>query len=330
LAKFGGLGIWESESLIQVMSYAYDPSGIRRSHEEVEGPNRKRTEYLIDPNQDYAQVLEEWGANGPSASALTEETLGKIYIFGDDLISQTEVALDGIATNSFYHYDGLGTTRALSDASGSITDRYSYTAFGENDEAGTSGNTSGATDNNYKYTGEQLDTNLGFYYLRARYMNPNAGRFVSQDSYLGNSMVPISLHKYLYSDASPSNYTDPSGCVTLMELGHSIALMTSLTLTSSAAILYVGGQMASEDSDWIPDGAIATLSVTGSAGASFLEVGADFVYEFRSGKAYSYGFGGLGFGPLSLFKLMMPKAMLWYTVTAKVASPKWFMTQPIA
>jgi RHS repeat-associated protein len=204
----------------KVISYAYDPNGIRRAQEEVEGAIRKRTEYLVDPNQSYAQVLEEWGASGTASGSLLDESLAKTYIFGDDLISQTQVALGGAATNSFYHYDGLGTTRALSDSAGVVTDRNSYTAFGENDP----GDTSGSTDNNFKYTGEQLDPNLGFYYLRARYMSPTTGALVSQDSYMGKADRPLTLNKLIYANDNPVSFTDPSGKFSLLEVSISFSI----------------------------------------------------------------------------------------------------------
>jgi len=47
--------------------------------------------------------------------------------------------------------------------------------------------------------------------LRARYLNPNIGRFWTMDSYEGNTEEPISLHKYLYCSANPANRLDPDG-----------------------------------------------------------------------------------------------------------------------
>jgi len=202
----------------KMISYTYDPNGIRRAQEEASGTMRKRTEYLVDPNQAYAQVLEEWNTNGAATGALPDEALAKTYVFGDDLISQTVVTLDGAATNSFYHYDGLGTTRALSNSAGVVTDRNSYTAFGENDPAGTSGNTAGVTSNNFKYTGEQLDANLGFYYLRARYMSPSVGGFMGMDIFEGERFNPMSFHKYTYAHNSPTMGIDPTGMMNLVEL----------------------------------------------------------------------------------------------------------------
>ena len=42
-------------------------------------------------------------------------------------------------------------------------------------------------------------------------MDTLTGRFISQDSYAGSISDPISLHKYLYANANPVMYSDPSG-----------------------------------------------------------------------------------------------------------------------
>jgi len=100
---------------------------------------------------------------------------------------------------------GQFSTRQLTDASGNVTDTYTYDAFG------LLINRSGATENNYLYTGEQYDPNIGFYYLRARYYNPSIGRFLTMDTWPGSMFEPMSLHKYLYCHGSPVNNWDPSG-----------------------------------------------------------------------------------------------------------------------
>jgi RHS repeat-associated protein len=106
---------------------------------------------------------------------------------------------------SFYGYDGHGSVRFLTDAAGTITDTWDYDAFGNLISR------TGATSNDYLYTGEQLDPNLGFYYLRARYMNPQSGRFATMDAYEGGAYDPGSLHKYTYAENRPSELVDPSG-----------------------------------------------------------------------------------------------------------------------
>ena len=61
------------------------------------------------------------------------------------------------------------------------------------------------------YRGEQYDSDLGLYYLRARYYNPATGRFLSRDPLDGNAKEPASLHKYLYANGDPVNAKDPTG-----------------------------------------------------------------------------------------------------------------------
>ena len=55
------------------------------------------------------------------------------------------------------------------------------------------------------YRGEQYDSDLGLYYLRARYYNPVTGRFLSRDPEDGKTLDPRSLHKYLYAAGDPVN-----------------------------------------------------------------------------------------------------------------------------
>ena len=150
------------------------------------------------------------------------------------------------AVPSYYLQDGQGSTRALTDASGAITDSYSYTAFGETYSQ------SGATPNTYLFTGQQYDAGTGLYSLRARYYNPGLGRFLSRDSaevLYGN---PVELNRYAYAANNPVNYYDPSGYTTneyaptLTFLGITVAkktayrafrFFTAATLLLVAAIL---------------------------------------------------------------------------------------------
>jgi len=81
------------------------------------------------------------------------------------------------------------------------------------------------------YRGEQLDPDLGLYYLRARYMSPLTGRFLSRDLEDGIVADPKTLHKYDYAGGDPVNAIDPTGRSALVEylmpidiidLGHNV------------------------------------------------------------------------------------------------------------
>jgi RHS repeat-associated protein len=95
-----------------------------------------------------------------------------------------------------------------------ITDTYEYDAFG-NEFTVTGGSN---TPNEMMYRGEQWDSDLGLYYLRARCYNPLTGRFMSRDpndpgplDSGGNPSDPKALHKYLYAGGDPVNMIDPAG-----------------------------------------------------------------------------------------------------------------------
>lgn len=61
------------------------------------------------------------------------------------------------------------------------------------------------------YCGEQYDSTLGMYNLRARYYRSSTGTFNQRDDFEGNNDDPITLHKYLYANCDPANVIDPSG-----------------------------------------------------------------------------------------------------------------------
>ena len=75
------------------------------------------------------------------------------------------------------------------------------------------------------YSGQMLDANTGLYNNRARWYDPQIGRFTQLDSFFGNMQDPQSLHKYLYGGADPVNQIDPSG---QFFIGIMIALMGAL------------------------------------------------------------------------------------------------------
>jgi RHS repeat-associated protein len=69
------------------------------------------------------------------------------------------------------------------------------------------------------YRGEQYDSDLGLYYLRARYYNPATGRFLSRDPKDGKAKIPATLHRYLYAIGDPANHVDPKGRESMLETG---------------------------------------------------------------------------------------------------------------
>ncbi len=75
----------------------------------------------------------------------------------------------------------------------------------------------GSTNNSYGFAGEQFDSGLDQYYLRARYYDQSSGRFTRRDDYEGRLGEPLTLHKYLYGNSNPILYTDPSGLLAITD-----------------------------------------------------------------------------------------------------------------
>jgi len=103
-----------------------------------------------------------------------------------------------------------------------------YEAFGEVDYQ------LGTVENKYLFTGEKYDNNVGFYYLRARFYNPQNGRFVNMDTFAGMGFEPKTLHKYLYANGNPSNIIDPSGNFGIGQLMVAISVASILTSSSTS------------------------------------------------------------------------------------------------
>ena len=74
----------------------------------------------------------------------------------------------------------------------------------------------GDTDNPYGYRGEEIDELTCFVYLRARYMNPNTGSFISEDTFGGYMNNPVTMNRYTYANNNPVGYVDPSGNTALL------------------------------------------------------------------------------------------------------------------
>jgi RHS repeat-associated protein len=139
----------------------------------------------------------------PLPVVLSETTGGQTdrYVYGNDLL--TLVSQAGVP--AFYHADGLGSTRALSNLAGQRTDAYSYDAFGA-----TRSHT-GSSGQSFTFAGEQGDGEVGLVFLRARYYDAQIGRFVSQDPHPGVLIDPQSFNKYAYAGNNPVLLADDDG-----------------------------------------------------------------------------------------------------------------------
>jgi RHS repeat-associated protein len=106
------------------------------------------------------------------------------------------------STTSYYEADALGSITSMSSSAGSLAQTYGYDSFGKQTSS------SGSLTNPFQYTARESDPETGLYYYRARYYDPNLGRFTREDP---RKEVLAGLNFYEYVRNSSPNLSDPDG-----------------------------------------------------------------------------------------------------------------------
>ncbi len=114
-----------------------------------------------------------------------------------------------------YHRNQQYSITAVTTSSGSVAERYAYTAYGQPTILDGSGSvlSSSAINNRYTYTGREWDATLGLYHFRARWMSGLAGRFMGRDPIKYWDGPNMNSMKLCVDGVDPYGlaYTDPAG-----------------------------------------------------------------------------------------------------------------------
>ncbi len=166
-----------------VVTFKYDPFGRRLQKGSAAGT----VNYLYDGSNN----VEEVDSSG---------TLLARYAQGDGIDEPLAEARGG--TSGFYEQDGLGSVTSLSRSAGALADTYTYNSFG------ISTASTGTMPNPFQYTARDYDSETGLRYYRARYYDPQIGRFLSEDpiGFMGGS-----ANFFPYVLNNPIRVKDPSG-----------------------------------------------------------------------------------------------------------------------
>ena len=150
------------------------------------------------------------------------------------------------AGGRYYLTDALSSVIAQTNSDRTVQNVYSYSPYGQVTSLGPDGG------NPIQYTAREND-GTGLVYYRARYYEPNVGRFISED--------PVGavggLNFYAYVGGDPLNYTDPTGecpwCIgaaigfgfdlvsQLIENGGNLGCISLSRLAMNTALGAVGG-----------------------------------------------------------------------------------------
>ena len=201
----------------EITSFTYDGYGQRvtksykyeSSMVSLENSNPIRvTQYSYDHS---GRIVKET-CTETFKNSTTTNTHRIVYLYDESGVIGLMYGYNTTALQPYYYQRNLqGDVVAIRNTSGNKVAEYAYDAWG-NCTVVSSTNATLAYYNPIRYRGYYLDRETGFYYLNARYYNPEWRRFISHDdtSYLDpENFSGLNLYAYCYND--PVNYADPSG-----------------------------------------------------------------------------------------------------------------------
>jgi RHS repeat-associated protein len=225
--------VWDFENrLTQIVtpssgsvSYKYDGLGRRIQRTPSSGVS---TNFIYD-GQD---VVKDINSDGTTVE----------YLNGPSIDNKIRQKGSSNSTTYYFSQDHLGSTTALTGTTGKLIERQTYDAYG---------NSTGSTRTRYGYTGRERDALTSLLYYRARFYDPQLGRFISED--------PIGLtggiNSFAYVSNNPQNATDPSGLYDIdvhYYLTYYLALRTGCFSDAVARTIAEGDQRSDQDRDKKP------------------------------------------------------------------------------
>jgi RHS repeat-associated protein len=200
--------------------YKYDGSGkkIEEYFTDIQDPSVV-TRYAYDTTGGLSKLMAETGSN-PTG-------VGSYYIYGVGLMPISQGGSYS-TTRDYYLEDGMGNIRFMTTSSGNRGSYMDYDPFG----------------NLWRDFGESLvdlgfkgeiskDMDGKFYLMRARYYDPEIGRFISRDPISGALSTPQSQNPYSFALNNPIIHSDPTGEV--------VPLVVLMILASGAVGGVTGG-----------------------------------------------------------------------------------------
>jgi len=199
------------------------------------------TTYTYDTNAKLSRLL-----------CKTTNNVTTKYVYGIGLIGEE-------VSNNFktYHFDFRGSTIAITDANGNITDTFAYDSYGKLISR------TGTSEVIFGYNGRDgvVTDDNGLIYMRARYYSPELRRFINADIIAGEISDSTSLNRYSYVNGNPVSYIDPFGLSrdAWIKIGIGVGIVVGLAVVT--AVTWGTGTAA------IAGAALTGAAVSGTIGA---------------------------------------------------------------
>ena len=227
----------------QYTIYKYDADGIR-TEKEIYG--KETHKYLLEGNRIIREEILD--SNGNRKHVLWYSYDGNGVLTG--------VEYDGV--KYLYKVNQMGDVLGLYDGTGKLVVKYRYDAWGKVKEQ-TDGSGKAITNaesigmrNPFRYRSYYYDTDTGWYYLNARYYDPETGRFLNADGYASTGQGIVGNNMFAYCNNNPVMNADYTGnmpcsanCLFPDQQSHSIDICRA-----AAAGVALGGIKVSLSGGW--------------------------------------------------------------------------------
>lgn len=188
----------------------------------------------------------------------------RTYTYGPGIDNLIAMTVHSSTTNQTFYTitDPLGTVHTLVDETGTVMDRYTYDAWGNVQGSEANQHT---VENRFLFQGREYSFATGLYNFRARWYDPQTGRWLSNDP-IG---ISGGLNLYAFCGNNPVMYRDPMGlCV---EDGNAVL--------KNIRTFYDALEMVARDKWWISDRLLKPLALLSLSGGTWGPL--DFKYQNR-------------------------------------------------
>jgi RHS repeat-associated protein len=175
----------------------------------------------------------------------------------------------------YWHKDHLGSLVVITDAAGTVKEKFGYDAWGNRTVITDAGATGDPYNEERGYTGHEQLVEVGLTHMNGRIYDPATGRFLQADPIVQDPWNGQNYNRYGYVLNNPLSFTDPTGysfwtkwrrpiiaaAVAIATYGAASALMAAAALEAGGATAFA----AVADSQY--GATVATLTPLGSAAA---------------------------------------------------------------
>jgi RHS repeat-associated protein len=152
--------------------------------------------------------------------------------------------------------DHLGSNSLILDTAGNVVGETRYTAWGEERYS------SGTVSTDYTYTGQYSNTDdFGLMYYKARWYDPQLGRFAQADSIVPGAGNPISWDRYAYVKNNPIVFFDPTGHVNCADTPTYYGIQAACIIQTTTSTQYMKSVIADKFGVALTDSANMSWSI---------------------------------------------------------------------